>query len=185
MNSFFYKDIPQVKEDWDEIGSMFKDVVVDSKTALLMEGEIAEKIYFVNQGCLRLWFNDDGKDITFQFFFEKQEVSSIESFYSNEPSIFNIEAIEDSHLTYIKKDDFQKLLYRYPELKERMSEMILNRLMNYTKLFLSRIKNSPEKRYLELITQDSQILKRVSHHYIASYLGITPVSLSRIRKRVE
>jgi len=185
MNSYFYDSIPDINDNWEKIKTMFTDVRVPPKTTLLKEGDIATCLYFINQGCLRLWFNDDGRDITFQFFFEQQGVSSYESFYFNEPSLFNLETLEFSHLTVIKKDDYQKLLNMFPQLKEYSTQILAERFVHYNKLFLSRIKNSPQKRYIELCSQKSQILERIPHHYIASYLGITPVSLSRIRNKLS
>lgn len=185
MNAYFLNHIPDIKESWDKIKGFFTEVSVPPKTVLLSEGDIANYLYFINEGCLRLWFNEDGRDITFQFFFEQQEVSSFESFYNNEPSMFNLETIEFSQLTRIKKDDYKKIVAMLPNLKEYTYNVMAERFVHYTRLFLSRIKNSPEARYLELIYEKPQILERVPHHYIASYLGITPVSLSRIRKRIS
>lgn len=123
--------------------------------------------------------------LPFNFFFEQQEVASFESFSNNETSLFNIETVEFSHLIIIEKDDYKKLLSMFPQLKEYSSERLAERFVNYTKLFLSRIKDSPQKRYIELYSQHQQLLERVPHHYIASYLGITSVSLSRIRNRIS
>lgn len=185
MMKSYFNHIPCIRDNWDEIQTMFTENRVPPKTILLREGEIASRLYFISQGCLRLWFNDDGRDITFQFFFEQQEVSSFESFYNNETSLFNIETVEFSHLINIEKEDYQTLLNMYPQLKEYSSELLADRFVNYTKLFLSRIKDSPQKRYMELCEQTPQLLERVPHHYIASYLGITSVSLSRIRNRIS
>lgn len=184
MRSYF-NHIPYIRDNWEDVQTMFTEVQVPPKTTLLREGEIASRIYFINQGCLRLWFNDDGKDITFQFFFEQEVVSSFESFYNHETSLFNIETVEGSHLITMEKDDFLKMLNMFPRLKEYFSEKLAERFVNYTKLFLSRIKDSPQERYMELCSQNPQLLERVPHHYIASYLGITPVSLSRIRNRIS
>lgn len=185
MNPYIYDNVPNIKDNWEQIKEMFTEIQVPPKTPLLREGDIANDLYFINQGCLRLWFNDDGRDITFQFFFEQQAVSSFESFYQNDPSLFNLETIEFSRLTVIKKEEYKKLLERFPELKEYSTQKMAERFVHYTKLFLSRIKNSPQERYIELCSQKSKILNRVPDHYIASYLGITPVSLSRIRKRIS
>lgn len=184
MSSYF-NHIPCIRDNWEDIQSMFTEVQVPPKTTLLSEGEIASRIYFINQGCLRLWFNDDGRDITFQFFVEQEVVSSFESFTNNETSLFNIETIEMSHLITIEKEDFRKMLKMFPPIQEYFSEKLAERFVNYTKLFLSRIKDSPQERYMELCSQNPQLLERVPHHYIASYLGITPVSLSRIRNRIS
>ena len=78
---------------------------------------------------------------------------------------------------------FEKLLKEIPELKDDFLEIIMQRLENYSKLFLSRIKDNPQKRYDELLKDNPQIIQRVPQHYIASYLGVTAVSLSRIRNR--
>jgi len=132
---------------------------------------------------LRQWFNKEGKDITFQFFFENQPVASIDSFINGQPSLFTIESIEPSSILSISKDSFEKLYQAYSEIKDTFQEFIFHRLRNYTQLFLSRIKDTPKERYEELITEHPEILKRVPQHYIASYLGVTPISLSRIRNR--
>lgn len=185
MMKSYFNHIPPIRDHWEELQTMFTEIRVPAKTTLLREGEISNRIYFIKEGCLRLWFNDNGRDITFQFFFEYQEVSSFESFYNNEASLFNIETIEASHLITIEKDDYLKMIKRFPELKEYSSELLADRFANYMKLFLSRIKDSPQKRYMELYSQNPQLLERVPHHYVASYLGITPVSLSRIRNRIS
>jgi CRP-like cAMP-binding protein len=82
---------PIFDPNWE---AFFTEMHVPARTILLREGEVARQAYYIRQGCLRLWFNDNGKDITFQFFFENQGVSSIESFRTGRPSLFNLETIE-------------------------------------------------------------------------------------------
>jgi CRP-like cAMP-binding protein len=170
-------------ENLDKISSFFVERTVSSKTVLLQEGEISTHIFFVKKGCLRMLFNKDGKDITLQFFFEGQPVASIESFKTGQPSLFGIESIEPTTLVSINRADFEFLLHTYPELKDRFLELIFHRFSNYASLFLSRIKDSPQERYNDLVKNHPEIIRRVPQHYIASYLGITPISLSRIRNR--
>ena len=178
--------IDKIKKDktkWAKFTQNFAERKIPSKTILLSEGEIANQLYFIKKGCLRIWFNKDGKDITFQFFFEGGAVASIDSFLSNKPSMFTIESIEPSIILSINKDNFEQLLQTYTELKDGFQEILYQRFSNYAQLFLSRIKDTPQERYQELITNHPEIIKRVPQHYIASYLGITPISLSRIRNR--
>lgn len=163
--------------------SCVSELEVASKTILLNESETATHIFFIQKGCLREWFNKDGKDITFQFFFEGQAVASIDSLINSTPSIFTIESIEPSLLYSISKIDFEEMLNTIPEFKDAFQKLIYERFRNYSQLFLSRIKDSPQERYSELILNHPNIIKRVPQYYIASYLGITPVSLSRIRNR--
>jgi len=171
------------KENWHKFKDIFIEKKINSKKILLNEGEISNYIYFIKKGCLREWFNKDGKDITFQFFFDGQPVASIDSFINNKPSLFTIESIEPSIITIIKKVDFEELLNTYPDFKTGFHNFILERFGVYGQLFLSRIKDSPQERYEELIKNQPEIIKRIPQHYIASYLGVTPISLSRIRNR--
>ena len=171
------------KENWNKFQHFFVEKEIPSKYILLGEGEIATNIFFIKKGCLRMWFNKDGKDIALQFFFEDQSVASIESFESQNPSLFTIESIEPTSLVSISKENFDLLLHTYPELKSGLQGIISQRFMNYARLFLSRIKDTPQERYKDLIENYPEIIKRVPQHYIASYLGITPISLSRIRNR--
>lgn len=175
--------IKKDKENWSHFQDSFVETNIPSRTVLLHDGEISCQIYIIKKGCLRQWFNKDGKDITLQFFFENQPVASIDSFLNNQPSLFTIESIEPSTIISIRKETFEKLNKFYPEFKDGFNEYLFQRFRNYAQLFLSRIKDSPKERYEDLVKNHPEIIKRVPQHYIASYLGITPISLSRIRNR--
>ena len=126
----------------------------------------------------------NGKDITFQFFFENERVASIESFLSREPSECYIEAIEASTLIVLSKNDFDILVKQFPEINEAIFQLAMARFKHYAGLFRSFITHKPKDRYLELVKNDPRVIERIPQHYIASYLGITPVSLSRIRNKI-
>ena len=178
--------INRVKQDPGiraEFGDLFTEREIPSHTVLLREGEIATQVYFISKGCLRMWFNKDGKDITTQFFFEDQPVASIESFSTGHPSLFTLESIEPSTIQSLSKENFDLLHQRYPEFRNAFQEIMLQRFRNYNQLFLSRIRDTPRERYDDILANHPEIIQRVPQHYIASYLGITPISLSRIRNR--
>lgn len=172
-----------MKSEWSKFSHLFKRLEVPAKTLLLKEQEISRTMYFIEKGCLRTWVNNDGKDITTQFFFEGSSVSSIESFRVNQPSLYSIESMEPCVLQTISKKDFQETLDNSPELKAKMEAHLFRRLLQVQQLFYSYLKNNPELRYKDLLEEHPEIVMRVPQHYIASYLGITPVSLSRIRNR--
>ena len=155
-----------------------------SKTILLSEGETANKIFYVKKGCLRMWMNHEGKEITFQFFFENDMVASMESFRSNKPGILNIETLEPSELFVLSKKNFEFLLANTSELKDYLLEVAFKRFSDYSKLYVSFLKNNPVERYKDLLKNEPRIVQRIPLHYVASYLGITPVSLSRIRNKI-
>ena len=180
------KLVEKIKKDKTiqaELRNVFIEREVASKTTLLREGEISKQAFIIKKGCLRQWYNKNGKDITFQFFFEGQGVASIDSFLSSQPSMFTIESIEPSIIYSVSKANFEKLYRLYPDIKNEFQEFLFQRFRNYSRLFLSRIKDTPKERYDDLIKNHPEIIRRVPQHYIASYLGITPISLSRIRRR--
>jgi len=175
--------LQQNTDNWELCKDLFQEKQVPAKTTLLHEGEIAQNIFFIKKGCVRIWFNNDGKDITFQFFFEEQAVASFESFFTGKPSLFSVESIEPTTIITLNREDFNKINTLYPEIRNGFQDILLQRMSNYAKLFLSRIKNNPRQRYEELLKNNPEIIQRVPQHYIASYLGITPISLSRIRNK--
>jgi CRP-like cAMP-binding protein len=175
------------EERWNNYISCFKRIEVPTKTILLKEGEISKKLFLIEKGCIRVWFNNSGKDITFQFFFENSTVASIESFRKKNPSTVVIETIEPSVLWWIHKTDVDRIITEIseiPELRDRLINGLFERTFDYMKHFFSFIKDSPQQRYLNLLNEKPQIVKRVPQHYIASYLGISSVHLSRIKNQL-
>ena len=116
---------------------------IPSKTILLEEGKIADKLYFIRKGCLRLFFYNERKDITFQFFFEGDFVASFDSLYKGTPSLFSLESIEPSEVLFIKKKDFYKKIESNPSLRLLYEEKIIERFSFFQLLLLSRIKFTP------------------------------------------
>ena len=153
------------------------------KTVILEEGKVADRFYYVRSGCLRLAFNNDGKDVTFQFFFPGDIVASFDSLHNSTPSLFSLESIEASELTAIDGKALTAIIKANGSIRDEYENLLAARFHVYQQLFLSRIRNTPQQRYEELLRQNPEIVRRIPQHYIASYLGITPVSLSRIRKR--
>src|SRR5690606_14185894 len=168
---------------WEEFKPFFRPLEVPAKTILLGEGQVSRTMFFIEKGCLRTWINSDGKQITTQLFFEGDTVASIESFRTDQPSLYNIETIEPCVLQTVSQRDFQAALDASPDLKKRLEDRLFKRLVQSQQIWYSFLRNNPQKRYEELIERYPQIVQRVPQHYIASYLGITPVSLSRIRNR--
>ena len=187
MFDSFKNNFPQLKDRWDEYDGYYHRMEVPAKTILLKEGEVSRKGFFIEKGCARAWFNNKGKDVTFQFAFENEFFSSGESFRKNIPSLFTFETIEPSILHWIHKKDTDKIfsdINALPEMSARMLDLAFDRQSHYMKHFLSLIKDTPEQRYLNLLKEKPHIVQRVPQQYIATYLGITPVSLSRIRNRL-
>lgn len=184
-----YRDkFPYLKNEWEKYAGLWQRMEVPAKSTLLKEGDISRRAFFVEQGCLRVWFNNNGKDVTFQFFFESENVSSAESFRKNVPSLFSIETIEPTVVYALGKQDYDTIMHELdsvPAMKDHLLNVVFERQFHYMRQFLSFIRDTPTQRYLNLLREQPHIVQRVPQHYIASYLGITPVSLSRIRNKIR
>jgi CRP-like cAMP-binding protein len=183
----FRANFPIPPEKWDDYVSRFKRIQVPARTILLREGDVSRKGYLIEKGCLRVWFNNKGEDMTFQFFFENNTVSSIESFKKSTPSLFSIETIEPCTLWWIDKTDLDSLLEEVsaiPALRNQIMDAMFERTLHYMQHFLSFVRDTPLERYVNLLTQRPHIVQRVPQHYIASYLGISRVHLSRIKNKL-
>jgi CRP-like cAMP-binding protein len=179
--------LPFEEIQWEDYQGYFKKIEVPAKTTLIREGEISKNVFFIEKGCIRVWFNNDGKDITFQFFFEQERVSSVESFKKNIPSIVALETLEPCILWVIGKKEMDRIMKNgmaMAEVRERWMDALFERNLHYMKHCLSFIKDTPQQRYLNLIEKQPQVVQRVPQHYIASYLGITKVHLSRIKSKL-
>ena len=155
-----------------------------AKTVLLEAGDVATNIFIVKSGCLRSWYNADGDDITLQFFMPGQPVASFESLVNSAPSEYSIETILPTEVAIVNGLEFKSWVESHPEYHLQGIHFAMERLSSYQKLFLSQIKDTPQERYEALLKEHPEIIAQIPQHYIASYLGITPVSLSRIRSRI-
>lgn len=150
---------------------------------LLKEGEKYDMAYFVLKGCLRSYTLKDGEDISIDFILDEQPVLPI-STMSNTKSDFNLECIEDSVVLVSNESIENEIIAKHPELKLlclKMSEILADKIQ---KEFSQYKTSSPEERYLTLLKQKPDVIQRVPQYKIASYLGIKPESLSRIKKRL-
>ncbi len=185
---FTFKDrFPDLDPYWEKYIALQKRVEYPAKTILLQEGKTAQSYYFVEKGCLRLCFDNNGKDTTVQFFFENEGVASLESFQKNIPSVFTIETIEPSVVAVLSKNHFNEMLKELdqnPAFLKALMEISFGRQRHYMNEFLSLIRDSPLERYVNLVKERPHIVKRVPQHYIASYLGVSSVHLSRIKNKV-
>ncbi len=150
-------------------------------------GKVCNKVGFIVKGSMRYFHIKDGEDITGYFSFENEFLSSYKSYLTGLPGHVYIQALEESLLiTFTKKDMDEMLADPMLAYKmERFGRLIAEQyLCCYEDRVTAFITQTPEERYLELLNTGREILQRMPQHYVANYLGITPVSLSRIRKRI-
>ena len=165
--------------------SILQSRKLEKKTWFLREGEICEWEAYVVRGCLRKYgMDDDGNEIILQFAIEDWWVGDIASFSQQSPSQVYIQALEDSELLCIHHDDKEALFARVPGF-ERMFRLMMQRsYMVLQDRFVATLAKPADERYLDFLEKYPGIAGRVPQHYIASYLGITPEFLSRVRARL-
>ena len=171
-------------EEFDTFLGCLQFQKLKRKEILIVEGDICRYAYFIKKGCLRYFHNVDGQEITGQFFFENAWYTDYESFLLQKPSKQNIDALEPTELVLLPKNELQNLYITIPKFEKFgriMAETAFIGLRNRTELLTQQ---SAEERYLSLMKERPKVIERVPQHYIASYLGIKPPSLSRIRKRI-
>ena len=148
-------------------------------------GQVAREVYFVNKGCVRFYYlTDDGKEITGFIFVENMFGGSHESFFSQTPSIQVVETLEASELVVLPYEGLHELFVTVPKMNVFMRKLLTQRMANAQKVVASLIMNKPEERYTSMLELYPQLVNRIPQQVLATYLGITPVSLSRIRKRI-
>lgn len=170
-------------QEWERFKTAFSSRKVNKKTLLVKSGQICKEIYFINKGLLRLFYDKDDLEITAFIFKEGLFATSYDSFLKQSPGIQNLEAIEDSELLVISFDELNKLYEEIPAMHIFTRKMAEQRFINAQNILSSFILDSPETRYYKFEKEHPDLLLRVPHHLIASFLGITPVSMSRIRAR--
>lgn len=156
-----------------------------AKGALLLHsGEVCEQVWFIGRGLVRAYFLKDGEEVTQQFFFEGNYTTDYESFLTRQPSQLHLHALESTLLLGLHREAMHRLYAADPGA-ERMGRRIAEEIfISVSRRNRSFLLDSAEKRYLDLLRERPKVMQRVPQRHIASYLGVKPESLSRIRARV-
>ena len=178
---YFQEFNPLSKEAEKAIADISSIVSIKKNKDLQPIGHTCKTIYFIKQGVARIYYFKDGIDITERFFFENSIIARVESLFTGKPSRKAIQVLEDAEIIAINSTQLFKLYDTYPEI-ERLFRKIFEAAYVET---VNRIEgmqfHSAEERYNALLNEASNVLLRVPLKYVASFLGITQVSLSRIR----
>lgn len=187
IRTYLEKYYPIEDADWDYFVAKLKQQFFSKKTNLLDVGTIENHISFITKGVVRFLIpkEEEDKEITFGFCFENEFVSAYDSFLTRRPSTYKIETLTEVVMWSITYEDLQEVY------KKTTIGNLLGRLSS-EKLFLikskreqSLLSDSAEDRYLNLFKERPNIIKEIPLKYIASYIGVTPQALSRIRKRIS
>ncbi|HEX3006259.1 MAG TPA: Crp/Fnr family transcriptional regulator [Bacteroidales bacterium] len=182
---YFNKWTELTEDDETRILAAFEPVTTKKKKDLLVAGQICEYLYFIKKGCLRSFYIDSkGVEHIYQIRMDNSWISDLKSFFSQSPSKYNIEALEDSNLLRISYERFEQLLIEIPRLERYFRILFQKAYINALERLNSTMWETAMDRYNEMLKENPEIFQRVPLVYIASYLGITPESLSRIRRQI-
>jgi len=165
--------------------SILEYKAVPKKVILLHEGEVCNFEAYINKGCIRSYYIDEnGFEVTLQFAIEDWWVSDIASFQDHVPGNMFIETLEDCELLVLSPQTKEELLEKVPKLERVFRLMVQRNLAVLQSRLFKTIATSATEKYLDFLKRYPTIPQRVPQHYIASYLGISPEFLSKIRTRM-
>jgi CRP-like cAMP-binding protein len=183
----FGKLVEFTDEEWQIFSQGLRLEKLKKKAHFAEAGQVSRTVGLIVSGSMRCYNVKDGEEITTYFCLEDEWVSSYKSFLTQQPSIIYIDALEDTCVLTFTYQYLQQC-YAHPKLAykmERFGRLIAEHIICcYEDRVVAFVSQTPEERYLRLLETNKNILQRIPQHYIANYLGITPVSLSRIRKRI-
>ncbi|QQS29967.1 MAG: Crp/Fnr family transcriptional regulator [Sphingobacteriales bacterium] len=172
-------------EDVKDVAGLFKFVQLQPGELFLEEGAVRKSVGYIRKGMIRAYIiNEKGEDITFLLLNENRFVASHDVILLNRPSRYFYEAIEPTEILQMDFHLMQTIIQRNPKLEESRKEFLHQMLCDSLTHLESFVLYSPEERYIKFVESNPDIINRVPGKYIAHVLGITPVSLSRIRKRI-
>src|SRR5690348_12977222 len=178
------KKVELTDEQFKRWSSSFVEKKVKKHEFLLNEGEVSKQSYFTVRGCLRLYTVDNkGKEHIMQFAPENWWVGDIEGTTNHTPSRYFIDALEDSDILSMDIVSWEKAMNEIPPLAVLFQRLMQNRQMASQKRIIHSMSSTAEERYFDFMKTYPSLAQRIPQHMIASYLGITPESLSRIRKQ--
>jgi len=181
---YFNTITPLTKEEADAIAATMNIQTFPKGHVLLRQGEISYEAYFVLNGCVRQYYLSEGEERTVNFFSENQWVISMTSFAGQQPSNHFMECCEETTLVVGNREKEEDLYRNFPRL-ETISRKVMERVFaEQQELTGAYFTDSPEQRYIKLRDSRPDLVQRLPQYLLASYIGIQPESLSRIRKRL-
>ena len=185
IKEYFKKTFILTDTDWQIFSSKLSKQEFPKKTLLLRAGKTENYLSFIEKGIIRFYIPYEESELTFSFAFENGFVSAYDSFLTRTPSVYNVETLTHTVLWQLSFDDLQTI-YNKTDIGNTIGRKASEELfIKKSRRELSLLTQTAEQRYLNLFTEQPHLLQLIPLRYIASYIGITPQALSRIRKRIS
>ncbi|MCU0389626.1 MAG: Crp/Fnr family transcriptional regulator [Thermoflexibacter sp.] len=185
LKKYLTQKLDITTEEWAVFSSLLTKKELSKSTILLSKNETEKHLSFIEKGAVRFYVPYEETDLTFAFIFENDFVCAYDSFLTQKPCLYNAETLTKTILWQLSYDNLQKLYLQLP--KSNIFGRLLTEEIYLKKAQreLSLLTQTPEERYLDLFNLRPNLLKTIPLKYIATYIGITPQALSRIRKRIS
>ena len=185
ITQHFSKYLALNEQEIKELESRLTQKDIKRRQFILQEGDVCKLYTFVVSGCFKMYKVDKkGNEHNLQFAIENGWIADIGSFHSEQPSELYIEALEQSTILQIKKENLLFLYTHFPTFDRNFRVLVENAFINLQKRLLHSIGSTAEERYLDFLECNPNLFNRISNVQIASYLGVTPEFLSKIRKNI-
>jgi CRP-like cAMP-binding protein len=184
IRRYFEKSVNLTHQDWQTFSERLIKEEVPKKTLLLKVGQTEDHLSFIETGILRFYIPKEENELTFSFAFNNGFVSAYDSFLTRTPSTYNVETLTKTVLWRLTHGDLQ-YIYNKTNIGNTLGRYASEELfLKKSKRELSLLNETAAQRYLKLFSEQPQLIQKIPLKYIASYIGITPQALSRIRKRI-
>lgn len=183
LKSFLNSYVSLPNDVLDVLVMAFKEKKIAKNDFLLQNGQVCKDLVFVNSGCLRMYYIQQDVDVSVWFALEQSSAIEIYSFISEQPTQYYIQAIEDTEVLYLPKIVLEDLYIQYPILQQLMRKYWEDVILHLLERFTALQRDDAEKRYLDLLDKPS-LLQSIPQKYLASFIGVTPTSLSRIKRKI-
>ncbi|HEY9340992.1 MAG TPA: Crp/Fnr family transcriptional regulator [Hanamia sp.] len=185
LHTKIIETISLTEEEFNFCKTLFSPKKLRKRQYLLQDGDVCKYTAFVEKGMLRTYSIDEkGNEPILQFSMEGWWVADLYSFFTGEPSQFNVEALEDCELLLITEPSWNILLEKIPAFERYFRILIQNNLIATQRRLMGTMIETAEEKYLKLVKNFPGCIQRVPQHMIASYLGITRETLSRTRSHL-
>lgn len=181
----FIKEYVHLPEgELNVIVNKFKRKKIKKNEYLLKAGEVCKDLIFVQSGSIRLYYLQEDVEVSVWFALAHSSAVEMYSFISETPTNNFLQAIEDSEILYLPKIELNKLYEQYPKMQEMMRKFWEDVILHLLERFTALQRDSAEQRYLDLLDKP-ELMLTIPQKYLASFIGVTPTSLSRIKKNIK
>lgn len=185
IKKYFDKLLVQSEADWNFFLSKLECVTYSGRAVILKQGQVEKYLSFIEKGIVRFYIPQEGRELTFSFAFANNFVSAYDSFLSTMPSLYQVETLTESILWRISVTDLQEV-YQQTDSGNIIGRKAAEDLfLKKSQREMSLLYDNAETRYLKLLSEQPHLIREIPLKYLASYIGITPQALSRIRKRIS